>query len=638
MMEYLQQQFAAINKKLDHIIDLQIQTLKAVAALADEQRKFSQEVLSQLDRIEDTILSSKQILQAVLLSQWTECNALVNGPGLNGQFTITRSILESVIANTNIGKYTKSCYSTMVGFLDAYVKPAKWSGQIIAARNFPTDAIVGDPALQKQWAIFQEERTKAYSTASAFVQLALQDPEKVESPPSFLARVSQPVVAAYYSEKLKSVLKRKDISDQFHSFTCDQTHILGPALKELACFGLVNGDPSAPLKGRWAELLSADLIGPQAIRLIDTGIVLSTVVDFSTRTNNGSFVFVDAQTIEDFSKQGMTDDLRVGLQQLKGETLLTKLTWLAEANVLQQSIAYGDYTAELAEAVLYDRDTHSLNLDLKNLTVLQQKALDALDANPLLARNVVLLAMRHAAADRLGGGAKADAASYNQTYYALALQDFSTPKACEAAASSEQKLTELFPNWRFEYRVTAEQQQRDKSLSGCAIEYQPDPKKMDWQPPAKGSGAAVSVGQFYVLLPSALTLSSGAFELSDSLRLALAYRDRLSQAIIDRKLGSTTKSLRDGSGQALNNEALGNLAFALMNEGWGWRNRRKSIELHWRKLSCHCRPLRSCAEGCSRSAESARSAFLWWCVLCRVLSLQFLMCAPLLLRRSAERP
>ncbi|WP_035678231.1 hypothetical protein, partial [Bradyrhizobium liaoningense] len=174
MMKYLQQQFAEINRKLDKIIDLQVQTLKAVAVLTKEQREFRREVLGQLDRIEDTVLRSEQILQAILLSEWKDCHALVNGTALNGQFGIlSRTMLAEIVGNPNAGRYAAGCYSQMVAFLDAWVKPAKWSGQVIAAGNFPSDAIAGDTNLQKGWAAFQAQKVGAYTTARDFVLQSL---------------------------------------------------------------------------------------------------------------------------------------------------------------------------------------------------------------------------------------------------------------------------------------------------------------------------------------------------------------------------------------------------------------------------------------------------------------------------------
>jgi hypothetical protein len=53
---------------------------------------------------------------------------------------------------------------------------------------------------------------------------------------------------------------------------------------------------------------------------------------------------------------------------------------------------------------------------------------------------------------------------------------------------------------------------------------------------------------------------------ADDLKLALAYRDHIHEAIIDRGIGPL---IREQGADAAT-------AFALLNEGWGWTNRSKS--------------------------------------------------------------
>jgi len=486
---------------------------------------------------------------------------------LNGQFAITtREVLVGVIANSNAKQYAKGCYDKMVGFLDAWVKPAKWSGQIIAAGQFPTEAIVNDPALQNSWTAFQTQRILAYTSARDFVLEVLPS-----APASQLARFSQPVVDTYFASSLDSAIEKQDVHAAFDSFKCNQIDVLSPALRDLTCFGVVEGSAATPLSTRWQDMLSAALIGPQSMRLIDTGIALASVADFARTDDNGLFVFVKPQNILNFSNEGATTEMLAALAEHKGNALMEKLRWLTEASVLQQSLTYGDYTAELIEHTLYDPSTRSLNTDAS--VPARQKALFAMRNNPILARNVVLLAMRHAISDVRGGRDKADAVNYSQTYYALALKEFTGQQACNGSVLAREKLSYLFPGWRFDYRITAQQQQ-DKSLAACPLEWQPDPQSSAPQPAERGTGVSVSVSDFYVLVPSPLTLSSGVFEQSDSLRLALAYRDRLSQAIIDRNIASEVRKVSGAGNDA--NTTLGITAFALLNEGWGWEKRTKS--------------------------------------------------------------
>lgn len=571
MMQYLQQQFAVINEKLNTVIDLQVRTLKALDELAREQQNFRTAVLGQLDRVEDTVLRSERLLQAVLLSKWTECHALINGSALNGTFSIpSRAILIELVANQNVPGFAGRCYATMTSFMDAFVKPAEWSGQIISAGNFPAEAIANDSALQTSWIAFQRQRARAFTSAAVFVLDAL--PEAGASPARHLVRVAQPVVDAGYEKQLRDALARNDIRQRLDGFRCNQTGILSQGLTDLICFGTGFGSATPPRANRWRELMSASLIGPHAFRLIDTGITLATVSDFARRTGAETFVFVKPETLANFSENGPTPDLTDALRERKGVELLAKLQWLAEAMVLQQSITYGDYTAELAETALYDPNTRSLRTDPQNLTPSQRLALEAMRSNPILARNVVMLAMRHAIRDATGGEAAAEAVRYRQTFYHLALRDFTGPQACNGNTLARAKLDELFPNWHFEYRVT-DAQKSDSALKDCPAEIRPDFQSNN-PLPEFGAGVAVSLGDFYVIAPTPPLLTEGFFEQSDSLRLALAYRDRVSQAIIDRNVVQTVKALAGTGADA--NDIAEETAFALLNEGWDWQHRKPS--------------------------------------------------------------
>ena len=563
LMGYLQGEFSKINQRLDRVIELQVQTIKAISALAEEQRSFRIEVIGQLDRIETDVLRNEQILQAILLSQWTECYSLINGTPLNGQYEIPhRELLLKVIEDINTPSYASKCYATITSFLDAWVKPANWSAQIISADHFPAETIAHNAELQKQWNAYQYERIASFETARDFVE---QTPEASEPPAKLLARIAQPVAAVNYAHQLHTGLADKNVAERFSSFRCTDHDVLSESLRDLLCFGRVPGDAAPPVPGRLASLLNAALIGPQVTRIIDTGITLASLSNLAERRLDGSFVFAPTDLIN-LAKVGMTKFLQKAVEEHKGAILLSKLQWLSEASVIQQSITYGDYTAELAEKELYDPTTRSLRTDPKQLSALQTKALVALRTNPVLARNVVLLAMRHAIADGVGGEEAADKVLYEQTYYNLALSNL-LGAPCDGSPQPFAKLADLFPNWKFEHRVTQEENAKP-ALKGCPLETVEDPTNAK-PVPGFGSGIAVPIADFYALVPTPMALSTGNFEQSDSLRLALAYRDRLSQALIDQEVVSLLQNSVPG-------EDVNSVAFNLLNSAWGWTVRKKS--------------------------------------------------------------
>jgi hypothetical protein len=573
IMKYLGAQFSAVHQKLDKIIELQVHTFNVLVAFMDEQRRFQREILGQLDRVEETVLRSEQLLQTILLNSWTDCYALINGTKLNGQFSIsTRSVLVDIFGDPNASRYAGHCYATMIAFFDAWIKPATWSGQLISAKNFPEDKI-SDPSLQRQWNAFREQRVTAYAAARDFVLRTL--PSGQNATTASLARFSQPVADVYFARKLESVLRKNEFAKRFQTFKCNESDVLSVPLKDLLCFGVLDGAAKSPLNTRWNDLLNADLIGPQSMRIIDTGITLSALTDFAVRAPDGSFTFPPKRDIEEFSRKGPSEHLKTALGQGggKGIKLLERLRWLSEMMVLQQAITYGDYTAQLIVDNLYDPATRSLNIESAGIAAnpVKMSVVDAMKSNPVLARNVVMLSMRRALADKLGSADKAELLAYNRTFYSLALKDLAGPQACSGGALPRQKLDELFPNWKFEYYVTAEQRKAAPSLGNCPLEYQSD-LSQSHTPPGRGAGIAVALPGFYILVPSPLVLSGGVFEESDSLRLALAYRDRINQAIVDRTVART---LIDVVGKTPDKRAAANrVGMAILNEGWNWSGRK----------------------------------------------------------------
>lgn len=564
MRQFLEEKFAEVNQKLEKVIGLQIKTYEAIERLTRFQIQFRVEVLSQLDRIEGAVLRNEVLLKTLLMNQWDKCGALISKQ-LNGIYDIpSLQTLVDIVKDKIATGRVQECYIKLADFFDSHVLTAQWSGQVISAKNFPTSDIKGEN-LQKQLAIFVSQRVAAYENTRDFVLKVL--PEAGKAPAYHLISFSQPVINANDSRALSAYLDSDPIQQQFKSFRCGQKEVLSIGLHDLICYR--SGDTEPPRPDRWGVLLEAPLIGPHAFSLIDTGIIVSGLSDLAIQDATGAFQFSPPEAISNFSENGPTNELMNGLREAKGYQLLIKLKWLAEASLFQQGLAYGDYTARLVEGALYDPASRSLEPDPARLTELQREirlaALRALQANPILARNVVMLAMRHSLEDALGGPDRADALLYQQPYYQLALADFSGSLACDDSAGGKDKLLELFPNWKFEYRVTISQKEKRPELKNCPEEPGIDPNKPTV---THGIGISVPLGDFYVKVPDPLTLSSGIFEQNDSLREAIEYRNAVSYAMTDKKMASAIEIA------AKDQQMSRALAFQLLNEGWGWQSRK----------------------------------------------------------------
>lgn len=558
MMKYLEGQFQEIQKKLNQVIELQVATLKAVAALAEEQQAFRRETLQRLDQIEDTVLTNQRIAQAILLSKWTECSALIRGTILNNVAEIPdQSVLLRILSDKSYEGYAGTCYFVLEGFLDAYVRSALWSGQLISSAEFPVDAIANSPSLQAAWTAYAHSRGDAFAAASRFLVQSLR--KTGEGPARVLARLSQPVVDVAHQRVSDAWFGQPDVSGKLDAFLCNDRETLSQSLAELLCYSRQPGAAQPPLPTRLNDLISAPLLGPHALGLIDTGLVLATVSDFARRSGAASFAFEPAATIRAFSTKGPTQSLRAALKERKGIALLRKLQWLADSYLLQQSVTYGDYTAKLVERQLYDPKSRSITLDLKNMSAETLAAYQAIRSNPKLAQNVVLLAMRHAIEDALGGTERASAVDYHQTFYHLAIGQVLGGGAdvCKSASMAWQKMRDLLPNWRLEYRATSTEKRTSSSrFSACNDEVV---ESISERGVTVGLGSGISVtlaDDFYVPLPSVTNLTGGRFEHADSLKLALIYRDKVNQALIDRRISDTLLEVVDGDRSKVNRLAL----------------------------------------------------------------------------------
>lgn len=575
-MKYLRHAFAEVNRKLDTVIDLQVKTLTAIAELAKAQELFKKEVTQQLDRIETTVLQNQQILQNIIIHRWSACYALFYGTVLNGQFEIPdRDFLVRLLKARNLSTFAADCYGQFATFLDANVKPVNWAGDIIAAELFPTDQIIDDVEFQKVMKAYQLQKTKAFTTARDFLLRSIRSPMlPKQAEGQVMARLMQPATDVDTSHRLDAVFAKDDVHKRFDSFKCDDTAALSASLADLLCVGLLPRAPKPPVIGRFQTILKAPLIGPNAYWLMDMGISLSTIIDFASRSDDGSFRFVSADHVGKFVTKGPTSDMMTALREGKGSELLQKLRWLSDVTVLQQSLIYGDYLAGLIEQVLYDPEKRTLTVDSTDLETRELKHLGlmAMKANPVLARNVLIKALRHAIEDGSGGANKAAALSYRQTYFALGLSDYTGSNPCTGPAFAKAKLANLFPNFTFEYRVTKEEKDTADKRE-CPLEIA-ESFSEDSSTPGYGAGVSVRIEDFYVTVPSPSVVARGVYEQGDGLRLALAYRDRVSQALIDRNLGAALTASLPAMATPTRRA---DLATQLLSKAWNWKVRDKTM-------------------------------------------------------------
>ncbi len=579
LMSYLNQHFEQVNKKLDEIIELQKKTLFALTELAKNQEKFRQEALAKLNNIESAVLSNVRITQAVKLEKWRKCDAftnqLSNSNGISQDYRISgKAELIDILGDLHMPSYASSCYTVIVDFLNGSALDGNWSGDIVSMMDFPTARITTDPETQTAWNKYSSTQIAAFRAASRFVDSAL--PKVVNNAPAqYMLRFSQPAPEVKSQSLRNDTYIKTGVNDRLDKFKCSpldrKMQIISEGFVQFLCPSVLEGN-SGINKGIWSTLLTdSAMLGPLTYEIINTGIVIAGISDFGLKKDSDNqFTFVKPEFIKYFSLYGPDDFdfFKETVAQGKGKYLLRRLMLLADAAVLQQGITYGDYTAQLIEETLYDKNTKALNTDLSQVQdklVREKKsnAIEAMRLNPILARNVVIIALRHAIADTLGSEARAEAVNYRQIKYQRAFSNFSSPKACDESSIEREDMSQLFENWNIQYVVSKDQKQKDKAYASC-----PEQNEPDWSAknplPDYGVGPVVHFGTFYVKMPSPMALSRGVFEQPDSLKLALSYRDKVNQALIDRNI---IREINKVAGEGAQKKAIaGEIAYSLVYE------------------------------------------------------------------------
>jgi hypothetical protein len=491
---------AAIDKKLTVIIELQQKTLKAIGDLSDQMVKFHKEEMEALNRIEETVLINNALLQAIALRDWESCDALLsNSAEINDMKTLT-AILDDGQSTSRFQK----CYDTYVDSLDAKFKSGDWAAQRLDMITFPAENVVAIPEYQKQIRNLADAKLTPYAKVRAYLLLKLAAASTSGHLEESLIRLAQPVTTVRGSVSLSNALSSPSVHARLSQFKCGDNSILHDGLRAVLCYHARDDAPPDP--NQWPKVINETLLGPQAYRMIDDGLQVALLSDFFIRPASvHRDVFVHSDDVEAAKTKGMSKDMQEALNEGKGLSLLRRLQWIGDALVLQESMLSGSYTSDLLEAELYDRTTHALKSDV---AIEQQRAaLDSMRANPILARNTVMLAMRHAIRDSLGNEAEATKYGYLRGTYHMAIADFGSGDGCSGIESDRAGLRALFPGWSFEYRVTKEDTDEDSTLNTC-VAADNDQRR----------GLYVKVGDVVIAAPSPLALAAGSYEVSEGLR------------------------------------------------------------------------------------------------------------------------
>lgn len=515
MMAYLDKQFGRINEKLDKMLELQRQTLSAVIQVHTELVAVREKV----EVVETIVFQNNALLRRLAMEKWDPCGSLF--ASLNGKYAFSnkQQLVHAVQDPSNRISIPK-CFALYDGALTRWRNTDQWASDVIDAAAHPNmEEVAG---VTKEAAVAYKaylDSLKAQRQATRdFLRVAL--PDKKQTIAEVALRFSQPMVNVDGARMIATSLRESTV--KLADLSCGDVNApsagsknaeLSIGLKRLICFAEEGGKPS---QSTWDAIVAAPALGPYVRHMIDLGIPLSMLSDFGRRQTEQDWSFTSSEDLSLESREGL-QRLVTAVGQGKGESLLTNLMTLTDAYVLQQGMLYGDYTAELVAEVLYDRSTNALTTDKGQPGSKVALARALMKVNPALARNVVTIALNQAFSS----------AGMSETYFNIARSRVAGSEACDKGSIAWRGLKEKLPNWKLEYRAYAADRQKDKPMEKCPAAT--DDSEVGW-------GLSVDFEDFYVKVPATIALKNGNLDSPPSLRLALAYRDRVAQALLDRTL------------------------------------------------------------------------------------------------------
>lgn len=200
--------------------------------------------------------------------------------------------------------------------------------------------------------------------------------------------------------------------------------------------------------------------------------------------------------------------------------MLTRLEWLAEGYLLQQSMMYGDFIAQLVVNELYDPKTKALIAPPENTALDDPKRLayQAMMDNETLARNAVVIALRRALTTEQG--------VVQTTAYGMGIAPLKGAAGCDGTTTGSKYLKMLLPGWTFTRAETQSAKDADPSLNACMT------ANVTTQ---ISTGVGVKIGDLFVKAPIPHALMEGELERPASLRLAQKLITRLASERSDLK-------------------------------------------------------------------------------------------------------
>lgn len=517
LMQYLDMQFAKINGKLDEIIERQDKILKGLVAISQQLQAMSKQLVD----IEGLARDNNVILQNLLQQPWVVCDTFRNQ--LNADTVSTLAEIRRITDPGPGRAALVSCFTRLETDMVAQFRDPNWAGGYFSIQSMPSNVIATVHVAQKTIETEKTRRIGAYLGARA---LLLEYQKNGEPALPLLLRLADPQADLSGVTARDRVLATQTAS--LENFQC-QTGVINETLRTLICQQATGG--ASQIAARLPVLLNGELLGPQVYKTTDIGMQLSQLAPFIFERTATVLDVVDSTALAKVVTTGVTGDLEKAAQFQGQIRVLDGLTWMMALNRLQQSVAYGDVTAQVAFEQLYDKSSRMFVYDQARATALQQAAVEAIRVNDVLARNVVLLGLRDALSSVAPGNSNS-APYLRLTNYALGLEQFRAPAACDTSSDARRHLMDLLQGWSFDLRVDGTQKAQP--------EFAPCASVTDGQ---ELPGLHTSIAGILVKVPSGQAIKTGVFEVPPSLLLANRYWTRVAARRAEAEIGNLVASL-----------------------------------------------------------------------------------------------
>lgn len=387
LMNYLKQQFAEVNRKLDQIIEGQQRIMEGIVELSKQMAAYDRALHQRLDRIEDKIDSLENKTYTLLYANMGNCSETYKVIRQDiGIVDSTRLAALRRINPANAGRVI-DCGEYMRSLFNSAFNPDIPALQSLALTN---SAAAGTPAPYR----YKPEDVETYYQQTDVKNFLDNYYKKVEafvlsrstkagwSVPHLLAALSLPSV------NTKGLKTKMAFFDEA-SNACDSKSKLSDPMIALVC-GENNRLRLPVVSGAGLEARARD----NGLRVLRTPALYDAVNSLS----EWSLFYAPIYDVTDFENRTISSDYFAMLKEPsyrpEGKGLLQGAARINSAALAQMNMVQGDITAKFIFDLLWDPSTKTF-LPESQLTSDEQKqalAILKLD-NPHILRNVLMLAM-----------------------------------------------------------------------------------------------------------------------------------------------------------------------------------------------------------------------------------------------------